>query len=380
MLIHWMEFKLLDKSTNHPSRTQMIRELTRLGHHVRYFCGYRRFRPEFGLAPDQIRYLGRPGLSRLTPLVLLSALVLKILRSLAGKSPDVLMIDYSLNLAAFPLLLLSRAFRGRPRIILDVRTIPVDRKRFRFQHAVFVLSLRLAVLSCDGLSFITPFMRNIYRDRIGFDPRRSTFWTSGVDPILFDPDRQAAVKREREFVLFYHGGISLSRGLGSLIEAVGILRDRGLPVRLELIGNVVERAAITSLVETAGGEAVCRLRRPVSHDRIPGLIKACDLPVIPLPDFFGWRVSSPIKLMEYMAMAKCMVLTPIEAHRNVTGDAPWAFYALGSNPAQLAEAVERAYRRRADLDEMGRNARRLALSSYTWRAQAEKISGFMESL
>lgn len=291
------------------------------------------------------------------------------------------MIDYSLNLFAFPLLLMSRMLKRRPRIVLDVRTIPVDVRRFRVQHPVFLLSLRMARVTCHGLSFITPFMRDVYRARIRFDPRRSTSWTSGVDPGLFDPDRYPSSRRKRDdFVLFYHGGISISRGIGALIQAVGILRTRGRRVRLELIGNVVDRSEIGGLIDSVGGAQVCRLSPPVPHDRIPEMISACDLPVIPLPEFFGWRVSSPIKLMEYMAMGKCMVLTPIEAHRRVAGDAPWAYYSRGAEAGQLAEAVERALEDRESLEDRGREARALARKSYTWKAQAAKLAAFLEAV
>jgi len=380
MDIHWLEFKLLDKSTNHPSRTQMIRELSRIGHRVRYFCGHRRSRPVYGLGRGVINYLGRPVRSRFGLGLLLAGLLTRVFRSLFGKGPDILMIDYSINLAAFPILFLSRALRKRPRIVLDVRTIPVNLRRFQLQHAVFLFSLRLARLSCHGISFITPFMRDVYRARIGLDPKRSISWTSGVDPALFDPDRYPEREGKEDFILFYHGGISLSRGIGSLIQAVGILRARGKPVKLELIGNLVNREEIESLIDSAGGEEVCRLHAPVPHTRIPAWIKAADLPVIPLPGFFGWRVSSPIKLMEYMAMGKCMVLTPIEAHRHVAGDAAWAYFSAGSSPEQLADAVEEAFQNREKLEIQGREARKLARRDFTWKAQAGKLAGFLETV
>lgn len=181
------------------------------------------------------------------------------------------------------------------------------------------------------------------------------------------------------FEVFYHGGISLSRGVGSLIKAVRLLQDRAFPVSLTLIGNVVDRKEIREMIRVNELEDTCKIYPPVPHEEIPYWIKNCDLPVLPFPDFIGWRVSSPIKLMEYIAMGKPIVLTDIEAHRHVIDDQEFAFFAPSSAPEDLATAIERAYRKRDEFDILGKKARELALNHYTWDYQANKLISFIES-
>jgi glycosyltransferase involved in cell wall biosynthesis len=124
-------------------------------------------------------------------------------------------------------------------------------------------------------------------------------------------------------------------------------------------------------------DAVCKVYPPVPHKDIPQWIKNCDLPVIPLPDFIGWRVSSPIKLMEYMAMGKSIVLTDIEAHRHVVDHHEFAFFTKTSQPEDLVGAVKEAYRCRSELEKRGENAREIVLDLYTWDHQAKKLLDFI---
>jgi glycosyltransferase involved in cell wall biosynthesis len=159
-----------------------------------------------------------------------------------------------------------------------------------------------------------------------------------------------------------------------------MLRDKGYPVSLELIGNIVEKKEILDLISALKLEQDCTIYPPVSYEEIPSFIAACDLPAIPLPDFIGWRVSSPIKLMEYMAMGKSMVLTDIEAHRHVVGDHAFAFFAPSSKPEDISDAVERAYHSRTELDERGKKGREIALDRYTWEHQARNLLAFVNSL
>jgi glycosyltransferase involved in cell wall biosynthesis len=223
-------------------------------------------------------------------------------------------------------------------------------------------------------------MQQYYHELLGLKRKKTSTWSSGFSGEIFNPDLYPKKKAGREFEIFYHGGISLSRGLGALIKAVKLLKDKNFPVHLKLIGNVVDKKAVDKIIHDCGAEEFCQIEPPVPHEEIPNIIINCDLPAIPLPDFIGWRVSSPLKLMEYLALEKPIVLTDIEAHRDVVGNADYAFFAKSPKPEHLAEAIEQAYGRRHEFISLGKKARQLALSSYTWDKQSERLLDFLQSL
>ncbi len=380
MKIRWIIFRLLDKSTDHATHTEMIKEMKARGHDIRLFCGYRDRKRHFGLDEGTIHYFDLPRVRRVKSVLFAAAVWRTAIRALAIERPDVLLIDYPVNLITAPLLLASRIFRRRTKVVMDVRTLPVDVRRFRWTVRLFFASLFLARLQCDGVTFITEEMSRYCAAHVSLGRTKRGIWTSGFNPALFDPERFEKRPKTGRFRLFYHGGLSLSRGIGSLVQAARLLEDKGLPVDLTLIGTCVDGDALQDMIKSNGLGETCRILAPVSYERIPRLIMDCDLPVIPLPDFVAWRVSSPIKLIEYMAMGKSMVVTDIAAHRGVLGDADFAFYARDSSPGSLAEAIDGAYRKRGVLDVLGRKAREMALDGYSWGRQAERLLAFFQSV
>jgi len=376
MKIYWFEIKLLDKSTNHATQTEMIKHFLSFNTDVKYFCGYKRKKKDFGLQKGIINYISMPRIPKIRGVFLRVGIILHLIKSLLITRPDIIIFDYIINLMIFPLLLIKKLYNKKTKIIMDIRTIPVKRMGFFWRHKTFLSSLYIAKCSCDGITFITPFMRDYYSQKINFKDIKTAVWTSGFAEGLFDTKKYQRNRGKKTFELFYHGGISLSRGIGSLIQAVKILKENNLPVSLKLIGNIMDRHAIENIIQKSHLWDVCKILQPVSYEKIPQMIIDCDLPVIPFPDFLGWRVSSPIKLMEYMALGKSIVLTDIEAHRNVVGNNDFAFYANSSKPEELAEAIERAYRSRDKLEIFGNKAREIALEKYTWRYQATKFYNF----
>ncbi len=380
MTIRWIIFKLLDKSTDHATQTEMIRVIRAMGHDIRLRCGYRDKEKYFGLAPEAIRYFRLPRIRKVRAIFFAAAVMKEVFRILYLERPDILLLDYSVNLLAAPLLWAGRILRVRTKVVLDVRTLPVDVRTFRLGIRLFFLSLRLGGRYCDGITFITEAMRRYCIEHTSVDRLKTSIWTSGVNASLFDPGRFDQIPSGPDFQLLYHGGLSLSRGIGSLILAVRHVRERGCPAVLTLIGNCVDREALLRIIRENGLEEFCRIRPAISYEQVPRLINACDLAVIPFPNFIGWRVSSPIKLLENMAMGKSLVITDIEAHREVLGNCECAFYAKDDRPESIAEAIWRAYIRRGELRTRGGKARSMALDGYTWEKQARRLTSFFETI
>ena len=111
---------------------------------------------------------------------------------------------------------------------------------------------------------------------------------------------------------------------------------------------------------------------------MPAYVALSDVGLLPFPNLMWWRVSSPIKLMEYMAMRKPVIVTDIEAHREVLGEREMAIYVKDNQPESLAEGIMQAYHKRKTLKNPGRQARQLVESRYTWKKQAEKLALFLE--
>ncbi len=378
MKIVWQEFKLLDKSTNHSTETETIKEIINFGHDIKYYCSYKYKPIYFGLNNQTIHYFRLPRTRRIRGILFL--LKLSFFNMYVGlfRKLDIVMSDYITLLVAWPSILLSRALGKKTKYILDIRTLPVEEENFKTSFRIFALSFKIACWLCDGISFITPFMKEFVLKNVKSTDLPTVIWSSGFNEDVFKPI--PIENTTNNLLLFYHGGLSISRGILELMCATKCLRQEGLPVRLKLIGNIVDKEQLFDFIKKHEMQDYCDILQPVPIQKVPDLIAECDLPVIPLSNFIGWRVSSPLKLFEYLAMQKCVVLTDIEAHRAVLGNMPFAFYARSEKASDLKDAIKLAYENRKGFEEYGKLARKFVLEEFTWKTQAGRLVSFFEQI
>lgn len=380
MNIYWIGFKLLDKSTNHSMETEMIKNIVSESNEIRYFCGYKNQKKYFGLNKELLHYFYSPSVPKIRTIFFVIGIFITLVKGMLVIRPDAIIIDYLINLMFSPLLLIGKLINRKTKITLDIRTIPVNIEGFRRSIKVFYASLFMAKFTTEGITFISPFMRDYCLKHVNLRNKKISIWSSGFNEEMFNPNKYQQTRKKETFKIFYHGGISLSRGIDNLIQAIGLLRDKKYKIHLSLIGNILDEKEIKKIIFKNKLENLCEIFPPVPYEKIPRIIMDIDLPVIPLPDFIGWRVSCPLKLIEYMAMGKSIVLTDIEAHRGVVNGCEFAFYSRSSSAEDLAEAIEKAYKRRDYLDKLGKEGRKIALGQYTWRQQANKLIAFISSL
>ena len=261
------------------------------------------------------------------------------------------------------------------RLVYDIRTLPVESRALRNWIDGRLLSscMRYAADYFDGMTYITNQMKQYCIDKYKLHPHPSIVWTSGVNPGLFSPS--PATSPSGPFTIMYHGSIAKQRMIDNAVKAISLLPD--LDIRLVLLGTGDGLANLRKLVETLKIQNRVSFNEPVGYEEVPKWIGRCDVGILPFQDWDGWNVSSPIKLFEYLACAKPVIVTDIPAHRHVLEDHAFAFWAKRSSPQDIADAIRQAYEIRADLHRVGLKARQLVLDEYTWAKQAERLWGFL---
>jgi glycosyltransferase involved in cell wall biosynthesis len=298
--------------------------------------------------------------------------------------PDFIIFDPGVHiLGCFPLLFVSK-FR-KVRAVLDIRTVPVETVGFRgfLQEFWFSVSILLAEKSFDGITIITPLMKKEVCSRFNIDPAKVGVWTSGVSDTLFDPENLISDSRNlrrqlgltEKFVVFYHGGFSPTRGLTETIDAMKMLMPKYPSIVFFLLGAGPLASELDALIQEEGLQENVIIANPVDHSEVPKFISMCDVGIVPLPDHPYWRFQSPLKLLEYLAMEKVVILTDIPAHRAVIGEAKCGIYVSSVKPTEIANAIEYAYLNKDSLKEWGKIGREIIKKEYTW----EKVAGDLEN-
>jgi len=165
-----------------------------------------------------------------------------------------------------------------------------------------------------------------------------------------------------------------------MIEAVNLLRDEGVDIVLLLVGDGSARSALQNTINSLNLEDRVIFKGPVQHEEIPLYISLADVGILPFPRILWWRVSSPLKLMEYLAMGKPVIVTDIEAHRDVINSNKCGFFIPSNHPRHIAKGILEAYGKKNHLQEIGQAGRNLIQDMYTWDNQARKLEEYLKSI
>ena len=377
----WIEAKQLDRVTNFSTRIEPIKYGNSRGLSIFYYCTYAKEKKDYGLV-NNIIYLNKCR-SKMVKAVEFRLLVIwTTIKITILNRKSIIMVNPDLIYFTMLAVAINKILKKSNNFIVDVRTIPTNPETFDSDMKKFHRSFKYAVKYYDGLSFITPFMET-YLMRHYNRNYKKVIWTSGVDVELFDLGK-VKPRKNYKFTLFYHGGISLSRGNLDLIKACEILAREGYDIELIQVGITVDKEIMEYIEESAIG-SWCKILPPVSLKEIPQLIANCDLPVMPFPDFMAWRVSSPIKLMEYLAMGKKVLVPDMECFTDVFGSRSDLVFYYKSNSQEPVKEIAKAIRSILDNNALAycnfsAEIRAFVLERYTWQTQAAKLFDFCEAL
>jgi glycosyltransferase involved in cell wall biosynthesis len=175
----------------------------------------------------------------------------------------------------------------------------------------------------------------------------------------------------------YVGRVSRGRGSLRMIEAVRLLRERGLDVELDIVGPVAEahREELVAAIEHARVPNV-RMHgymKPLEAWRLAAGAIAGLAVLEPEPNYVE---SFPTKMFEYMALGLPVIVSDFPLYREVVDGSACGVCVDPLDSAALAAAVERLLRDPATAQELGRNGREAVQKRYRWDQQLDALEGF----
>jgi glycosyltransferase involved in cell wall biosynthesis len=276
------------------------------------------------------------------------------------------------------------------KLVLDIRSTEVETGGFRgfLRNFWFAPSILAAKALFSGLTIVTPLMRREVCRRFQINPHKIGVWTNGVDTALFNPKNTVSesieLKRKlglsRKFVVFYHGVMSVTRGLSETIKAIELLKGSSINVVLFLLGTGPAVPTVENLVREKELQKRVIIHDPVQHREVPKYIAMSDVCIIPLPNHPFWRFQCPLKLLEYLAMEKVVIATDIPAHRLVTGEEKCAIYISSIEPVEMEKSIVYTYNNRRKLEEWGKSGREIITEKYEWEKVATDLESYLLSL
>jgi glycosyltransferase involved in cell wall biosynthesis len=305
------------------------------------------------------------------------------------KNPNFIIIDQGTAIIGLALKLFLP--QAKFKVVLDIRSTPLESWRLGAKGAshekrnvlLFSLSLVLAKKKFDGITIVTELMKKEICDRFSINPKLVGVWTSGVSASIFNPRNfdEKEIKKSlglsNKFVIFYHGSLR-PHGLVETFEALRLLKPKKQDLILFLLSNKPSFVMFwNDLAKELGIQNNVIFHGKVSYADVPKYVAMSDLPIVPLPDSPNWRNQSPLKLLEYLAMEKVVVLTDIPANREIVGKSRSGIYISSVDPEEIAEAIAYAYENRESLSKWGAVGRKIIKDKYTWEKIANEFENYL---
>ncbi len=194
----------------------------------------------------------------------------------------------------------------------------------------------------------------------GLDAEHVFLLTNGVDTLKFRPASKTEARKElgwnEQFTVLYAGTHGLAHGLETILEAAEQLREH-TDIRFVLAGDGATKEGLMASAKQRGLTNVSFLQSQ-PHERMPLLLAAADVCLVPLRKLPLFAGALPSKMYEIMACARPMLLgVDGEARQLVEQEAGAALYVEPENPTALVEAILYIHERPDIAEHMGQRGR-----------------------
>jgi len=177
----------------------------------------------------------------------------------------------------------------------------------------------------------------------GIEAAKLHWIPNGIEPSFWQAANRDAARaelgvRDDDVLASYVGTIGMAHGLGTLITAAGLLRLRAPDVRILIVGDGAELAALRDLASRQGLGNVL-FTGLVPREKVPGILAASDIALVTLKPSDVFKTVLPSKMFEAMAAERPIVLAVEGEAQAVLEDAGAGIAVQPGNAAAMAAAI-----------------------------------------
>ncbi len=384
--ILWVNNTLLDISINKRATLDILEQFSKMGYQAHLISARTKNRRESEQPNEHITLIPLKRLPFVLPLFFGIIMCFLLPIYILIKKPQYVIMEPNVHV----ILSLSSVVVARikkVKMILDIRSVPVETFGFRgfMEKLWFFVSVQTGKKFFDGMTIITPLMKNEICSNFGINSRIVGVWTSGVSQTIFNPvnsqkkseSLRRRLKLDDKFVVLYHGVFTASRGLCETLQAVKLIKPKYPNIVFFLLGDGPTANMLNKYVENEGLQENVVIHPKVEQSYVPAFIGFCDIGIVPLPYNIFWRFQSPLKLLEYLSMKKVVILSDIPAHRAVVRNETCAIYLNAVKPADIAQSIIYCYENKAKLSSWANIGRTIVENEYTWERVAKNLEDYL---
>ena len=275
----------------------------------------------------------------------------------------------------------------QPFVTMNHNLLPFDRQETaryglawqRLRNFLLRHSQSKTFKKANGLIFLTHFAKNAVMNVVEGISCKASVIPHGVDNRFFLPPRkQVAIKdysSQTPFRILYVSLVDVYKHQWHVVEAIGLLKKTGLPIKLDMVGPshppALKRLRKTMKQVDPGGKFVQYLG-PVPYNDLPKQLAATDLFL-----FASSCETISITLLEGMASGLSIACSDRGPLPEVLGEA--GVYFDPENPQDIARSVRQLVESHSLRTEMARAAFE-RVQKYSWNSCSTNTFKFLSEI
>jgi colanic acid/amylovoran biosynthesis glycosyltransferase len=193
----------------------------------------------------------------------------------------------------------------------------------------------------------------------------------GIDPAECVAER--TTRGEGDVEILCVGRLVHRKGQSLLIEACATLVERGVPVRLTLVGDGPKRTELEALAERLGFADRIRFAGAVGHDEILPMFRAADIFCLP-----SFSEGVPVVLMEAMAHSVPVVTTQVMGIPELVENGRSGLLVSPGRVDLLVDQLARLAQDSELRDQLGAAGRKKVLAEFDVNASARRLRAVLD--
>ena len=190
---------------------------------------------------------------------------------------------------------------------------------------------------------------------------------NGVNTEYINPNNYSPKRLFPELTIGFVGSLYAWAGIDFLLEALQELRSQGIDLFLVVIGGGQMKTAWQERSQQLDLAERVKFLGSLPQNEVLPILAGCDIGYSGHIDLKKRQVyRSPLKLYEYMAMAKPVVASDIEDTRTTIDEGETGFLYTPGDKESLKHALLKAFAARDRLQEMGIKARQEIEANHSW--------------
>ena len=239
---------------------------------------------------------------------------------------------------------------------------------------IFAQRIENAVFSAaDAIVVVSDVLKQSL-SQSGIDASKIHVIHNAADCDRFYPEIDGRPVREKygiadQIVIGFVGAFSRWHGVDALLEAARLVVRENKRIHFLLVGDGPMRESAEKFVRAHGLSNFATFTNRIPNQQIPGHIAAMDIAIMPSSNHYG----SPIKIFEYMAMAKPVIAPNVKPVQEIITHGYTGMLVDPGDAVQIADAISELCDNSALRIMLAELGRQHVQAHHTWKKNAERV-------